>query len=127
MWFQNKRCKDKKKAIQAEAARMHQQQALQAGAGNVSGISCTCIGLILGEREGRRRGGGGGEGKKERERREGGRERETLFTIIFAHSPRTLLAVCDSSSNATNSTHAGQHGTDLPTPGNVRLHLPLRP
>ena len=36
VWFQNKRCKDKKKAIQAEAARMHQQQALQAGAGNVS-------------------------------------------------------------------------------------------
>ena len=36
VWFQNKRCKDKKKAIQAEAARMHhQQQAMQAGAANV--------------------------------------------------------------------------------------------
>ena len=36
VWFQNKRCKDKKKAIQAEAARIHQQQAMQAGAANVS-------------------------------------------------------------------------------------------
>ena len=65
VWFQNKRCKDKKKAIQAEAARMHQQQALQAGAGNVSGISCTCISFdFMGE--GRKERGGGREGERER-------------------------------------------------------------
>lgn len=55
MWFQNKRCKDKKKAIQAEAARMHQQQALQAGAGNVSGISCRFVFILRGDKEGKRR------------------------------------------------------------------------
>ena len=63
MWFQNKRCKDKKKAIQAEAARMHQQQALQAGAANVRGW----IGYHkmeegeVGRREGRKRKKGGSE------------------------------------------------------------------
>ena len=36
VWFQNKRCKDKKKLIQNEAVRLQQQQALQGGS-NVSG------------------------------------------------------------------------------------------
>ena len=58
VWFQNKRCKDKKKAIQAEAARMHQQQAMQAGAGSVS-----CEG-----REEEREGWRENRGERERER-----------------------------------------------------------
>ena len=37
VWFQNKRCKDKKKMIQNEAVRMQQHQALQ-GSTNVSGV-----------------------------------------------------------------------------------------
>ena len=36
VWFQNKRCKDKKKAIQHEAARLQQQQAMQQAGSNVS-------------------------------------------------------------------------------------------
>ena len=74
VWFQNKRCKDKKKAIQAEAARMHQQQAMQAGGTNVS----------EGGREGGRDGGRqtDRQRKTQRERwrdtdRERQRERET--------------------------------------------------
>ena len=36
VWFQNKRCKDKKKAIQHEAARLQQQQQQQALQGGSS-------------------------------------------------------------------------------------------
>lgn len=87
-----------------------------------------------GERKEKERGkDGGGEkegGRRERGRerlgrREGGREGETFLIILHTH--HTFLAVCDPSSNTANSTHTGQHGTDLPTPRDVCLHLPLCP
>ena len=84
MWFQNKRCKDKKKAIQAEAARMHQQQALQAGAGNVSGlVYAWFLFFCLGDRELKEGGGRGRDGVREgeKEREKGAREREKEWEV----------------------------------------------
>lgn len=43
VWFQNKRCKDKKKAIQAEAMRLQQQQGVQ----KVSSSSACGAGLAM--------------------------------------------------------------------------------
>ena len=45
VWFQNKRCKDKKKAIQVEALRLQQQQQQALGTGKVGGVQTRWEGL----------------------------------------------------------------------------------
>lgn len=45
VWFQNKRCKDKKKALQAESLRQQQHQVMQQGGANVSIIFLSQLGF----------------------------------------------------------------------------------